>query len=55
MEDIGQWVTWEPESILAQEDLPLAPFMEMLRGVEENGTALVQEDGTMVEDDATAK
>ena len=52
---IVQWVRWGPEPILAQKGLPLAPLTEVPTETEENGTVLVQEDGAMVEDDATVE
>ena len=51
MEEVGQQVTWGPEPVLAQEGPPLVPLMEVLN--EESGTALVQEDGAMVGNEAT--
>ena len=50
MEDVGQWVKWEPVLILVQEGSPLAPFMEAPI-VEENSATPAQEDSAIVEDD----
>ena len=52
---MGQWVRLEPKPVLVQEVLRLAPFMEVLMKVGENGTTLVQEENATVEDDTMAE
>ena len=39
--------------ILVQKGLPLAPLKDAPMEVEQNGAVLAQEDGVVVEDDAT--
>ena len=46
MEDVGKWVRWGPESILAQAGPPLEPMGEVLMEVEEAAMP-AQEDGAM--------
>ena len=50
MEEVGEQVTWGPAIELAPEGPPLAPLMEAPE--EESGTALAQEDGATVDNDA---
>ena len=52
MEDMGPRLRWGPALVLAQEALPLAPFIEAPMEIEENGAMLVQEDSATAEDDA---
>ena len=40
IEDVGQWVRWGPEPILAQEGPPLVPFIELPMETKEDGIAL---------------
>ena len=54
IEDIGQRVWWGPEPKLVQEGLPFLALGAEIIEVE-GGTKQVQEDGTMVEDDAMAE
>ena len=55
MEDMVPQVRWRPTLVLAQEALPLAPFIEAPMEIEENGAMLVQEDSATAEDDAMAE